>query len=191
MQLAGKTFDNLFTKTVIEDKTSTPAHPLAEQCIVNSPSIICDPSDPRTVLTVKSTSKKAIHITQFLSERTKKRCQSRKKGFVIATSVNDENLVLKQEDEHPYSGITMDEWSAANCRLMSYLIHSGELLSSNVDYYLAYSTHIYMTGLGSISGRPYWILTFSIENVRLNMVLMGFTYSQYGVKTFRRKYEIL
>ena len=104
---------------------------------------VYDPSDPRTVLTVKSTSKKAVHITQFLSERTKKRCQSRKKGFVIATSVNDENLVLKQEDEHPYSGITMDEWSAANCRLMSYLIHSGELLSSDVDYYLAYSTQIY------------------------------------------------
>ena len=33
--------------------------------------------------------------------------------------------------------------------------------------------HRYMTGLGSISGRPYWILTFSIENVRLNMVLYG------------------
>ena len=143
LQLAGKTFDNLFTNTVTEDKTSTPAHPLAEQCIVNSPSFVYDPSDPRTVLTVKSTSKKAVHITQFLSERTKKRCQSRKKGFVIATSVNDENLVLKQEDEHPYSGITMDEWSAANCRLMSYLIHSGELLSSDVDYYLAYSTQIY------------------------------------------------
>ena len=37
----------------------------------------------------------------------------------------------------------MDEWSAANCRLMSYVIHSGELLSSDVDYYLAYSTQIY------------------------------------------------
>ena len=104
LQLAGKTFDNLFTTTVTEDKTSTPAHPLAEQCIVNSSSFVCDTSDPRTVLTVKSTSKKAVHITQFLSEPTKKRCQSRKKGFVIATSVNDENLVLKQEDEHPYSG---------------------------------------------------------------------------------------
>ena len=39
LQLAGKTFDNLFTNTVTEDKTSTPAHPLAEQCIVNSPSL--------------------------------------------------------------------------------------------------------------------------------------------------------
>ena len=55
LQLAGKTFDNLFTNTVTKDKTSTPAHPFAEQCIVNSPSFDCDPSDPRTVLTVKST----------------------------------------------------------------------------------------------------------------------------------------
>ena len=51
LQLAGKTFDNSYR--VSADKTSTPAHILAEQGIVNSPSFVCDPSDPRMVLTFK------------------------------------------------------------------------------------------------------------------------------------------
>ena len=144
LQAAGKTFDQLFTASTqatnisesVNSKQTEPRAPTSEH-------LIFDVSDPRTVLTVKSNAKKATHITQFLSERTKKKRQSRRREFVLAQSGSEDNFVLKQQEEHPYSGISIDEWSAANCRLMSHLIHSGELPTEDIDYYLAYSTQIY------------------------------------------------
>ncbi|KAH3717554.1 hypothetical protein DPMN_060347 [Dreissena polymorpha] len=56
--------------------------------------------DPRSLLTIKSTSKKAVHITQFLSEVTKRRRQSRSKDFVLR-SLGTVTIVLKTEEYHP------------------------------------------------------------------------------------------
>ena len=98
--------------------------------------------DPRTVLTIKATRQKAVHITQFLSESTKKRRQARKKQFVVNHNDGDQ-LVFRTEDDHPYSGLSIEEWGAANCRLMSHLIQIGQLRAPDLDYYLAYTVQIY------------------------------------------------
>ena len=99
--------------------------------------------DPRTLLTIKSSTKKAVHITSFLSEATKKRRQSRKKKFVVGQSQGDAQLVFTPDEEHPYSGISIEEWSAANCRVMADLIKTGDLALPDVEYYLAYTVQIY------------------------------------------------
>jgi hypothetical protein len=91
-------------------------------------------------LVVKSTGKKAIHVTQFLTEISRRRRQGRKSDTLC---VMDDTLVVRQEDEHPYNGISISEWSAANCRLMAYLLRSGELTTDMIEYYLAYTTQIY------------------------------------------------
>lgn len=97
--------------------------------------------DPRTLLTVKSGRPKTTHITNFLPEKTKKRIQSRKKGIQLGTDGSD-RIVLQADDRHPYSGITLAEWSSANCRLMAHMLQTGELARDNVEYYLAYTTQI-------------------------------------------------
>lgn len=104
---------------------------------------IVDPSDPRTILTVKATTKKVTHIVQFLSEQTKKRRLNKRKEWVLAKTGDMDSLVVKPDTEHPYSGISVAEWSAANCRLLAYLLRSGELSLDKVEYYLAYTTQIY------------------------------------------------
>jgi len=100
--------------------------------------------DPRAILTVKASQRKALHITDFLSERTKKRRQSRRRGLVLTASDSDKDrLVLKSDDDHPYSGIRMDEWGAANCRVMNALIGKQLLSRGDVEYYLAYTARIF------------------------------------------------
>ena len=47
---------------------------------------ICDPSDPRMILTVKSNNNKAKHITQFLTEVTRKKRQGRRRDLVLSKS---------------------------------------------------------------------------------------------------------
>ena len=66
----------------------------------------------------------------------------RRKKFVFGTDKGD-SVTIKADDKHPYSGITLSEWSAANCRLMALLIDSGQLKHEHVTYYLAYTTQIY------------------------------------------------
>ena len=58
-------------------------------------------------------------------------------------STADNNVVVQRDDDHPYSGISVEEWSAANCHLMAYLMRSGSLRSAGVEYYLSYTTQIY------------------------------------------------
>lgn len=98
--------------------------------------------DPRAILTVKSERRKALHITDFLTEDTKRRRQSRKKEVILSQSDGD-RVVLKTDDKHPYSGILVGEWGAANCRLMNALIERGDLLRDDIEYYLAYTTRIF------------------------------------------------
>ena len=79
--------------------------------------------DPRAILTLKSHTNKAVHITQFLTEKSKLRRQNKRKEFVLKSgAANSETLVLKTDDEHPYLGIYMEEWGAANMRLLNHLL---------------------------------------------------------------------
>ena len=138
---AGKTFDNLMATM------QTAAAPDARPSVVgvleplgSSPAIV-GAQDPRTILTVRSAKGKVNHITAFLSEKTKRRIRSRRKGLVLSTNGED-TVVLKTEDYHPYSGISLSEWTAANCRLMAHMLSTGELPQSHVQYYLAYTTQV-------------------------------------------------
>lgn len=98
--------------------------------------------DPRTLLTVKASAKKAVHITQFLSEATKKRRQARKKRFVVGQQGGSSQLVLTTDDDHPYSGLSVEEWGAANCRVMAHLLRTGDLQQQDIEFYLAYTVQI-------------------------------------------------
>jgi hypothetical protein len=99
--------------------------------------------DPRLTLTIKAHKKKATHVTQFLPEKVKRRRQLKKKNFVLSTqSQGEEQLVIKTEDEHPYSGLLISEWVSANCRVMNYLLQSGELARQDVEYYLAHTVNV-------------------------------------------------
>ena len=98
--------------------------------------------DPRTILTVKAATKKAVHITQFLSEATRKKRQTRRKQFVLGQRSSDSELVITSDDDHLYSGITIEEWGAANARIMAHLLHTGQLLPQHIDYYIAYTVQI-------------------------------------------------
>ena len=104
--------------------------------------------DPRAMLTVKATSVKVVHITQFLPERTRKRRAANRRQLRVVKSPDDEDnaaptLMVEEQEEHPYSGIAMEEWGAANARLMHHLLKTGILPPSQVDYYLAYTAKVF------------------------------------------------
>ena len=56
---------------------------------------------------------------------------------------DDSELVITSDDDHPYSGITMEEWGAASARIMAHLLHTAQLLPQHIDYYIAYTVQIY------------------------------------------------
>ena len=100
--------------------------------------------DPRTILTLKSQSTKAVHITQFLTEQSKRRRQAKRREFIIKTSSKDtESLVFKADDDHPYLGIYIEEWGAANMRLLNHLLATNQIKRKDIEFYLAYTTKIY------------------------------------------------
>ena len=85
-----------------------------------------------------------MHITTFITEHCKQRRQNRRKEFIIKSGTNDtETLVLKPDDEHPYLGIYIEEWGAANMRLINHLLCKGQLSRDETQFYLAYTTKIY------------------------------------------------
>ena len=105
---AGRLLDNLLATGIPQLETAPP------QTNAEIPFM-----DPRSILTLKAQSRKALHITQFLSEKSKRRRQNRRKEYVLRYDA-EETLVLKTEDEHPYLGILIEEWSAANMRLLNH-----------------------------------------------------------------------
>ena len=139
---AGKQFDEFMnTHSALPTANSTaPCGPHAEQSKASP--VLGMAMDPRTILTVKAPSAKTVHITQFLSEKTKRRIYDRRRKFVFGTDKGDQ-VTIKADDKHPYTGITLSEWSAANCRLMAHLLESQQLSYDHVTYYLAYTTQIY------------------------------------------------
>ena len=77
-------------------------------------------------------------------EKSKRRRQSRRKEFVLKSgSANSETLVLKADEEHPYLGIYMEDWGAANMCLLNHLLSSKKLGREDIEFYLAYTTKIY------------------------------------------------
>ena len=89
-------------------------------------------------------SKKAVHITHFLTEATKKRRQTRRKNYVLSQQPQGgDQLILTTGDDHPYSGIRIEEWGAANCRVMAHLLQTNQLQATHVEFYLAYAVHIF------------------------------------------------
>lgn len=147
---AGKRFDNLFSA---EPQSPPGPDQGATSCLNTGFSVPTDcmdkniaksapitEFDPRSILTLKAVTNKATHITSFLTEKAKKRRQKRRD---VVYNGDTDKLVVIDDDKHPYSGITIGEWGAANCRLMNYLLQSGKLARGEVEYYLAYTAKIY------------------------------------------------
>ena len=102
--------------------------------------------DPRINLTVKVTTNKAGHITQFLSEQSKKRRLSRRKELVMSESGSEDSEKVTPvglDDSHPYAGIYLEEWAGANTRLMYHLRKTDRLTTDEIDFYLAYTARIF------------------------------------------------
>jgi hypothetical protein len=78
------------------------------------------------VLTVKARKAEVTHIIDFLTEDVIRR-----------------RRLANKNEENAYFNISMEEWGAANCRLMSYLLQEGKLSRKDIDYYLAFTTKIY------------------------------------------------
>ena len=101
-------------------------------------------NDPRSILTVKSSTRKACHINQFLGERAKERRQQRRRDLVVTTSEDGvDKLTVHNNDKHPYAGISIDEWGAANIRLMHHLLQTGDLARPDIEFYLAYTVSVF------------------------------------------------
>ena len=147
---AGKTFDELFSPPPHTAQVSHNPTPMVATAAASMPPLSAPPqpqlpgishSDPRTILTIKSGSQKVVHITQFLAESTKKRLRSNRRGIVLGAG--GENVLIHTEDEHPYNGISISEWGAANSRLMAHLLQTGALTRDHIEFYLAYTTQIF------------------------------------------------
>ena len=131
---AGKTFDELF-HNLNKASISTPAAS-TDKYQTNF--------DPRAMLTVRTSGpEKALHITQFLTEKTKRRRQTRsRRDLVLGTTDWSDQLIFRTEESHPYSGITVGEWGAANTRLLNALLKLGKLARHDLEFYLSYTAHI-------------------------------------------------
>jgi hypothetical protein len=106
-----------------------------------SPPMVQSPTfDPRAILVLKSKTNKAVHITEFLPDHVKRRRVPRNLRMNQSAS-ND--ITFTQEQDITYAGLSIDEWGAANCRLLNFLLASGKLLRSDIEYYLAYTAQIY------------------------------------------------
>lgn len=99
--------------------------------------------DPRAILIMRATTNRAIHITNFLSEETKKRLRNKRQQYLVQQG---DSLTMKIRDEHPYAGISVLEYGAANMRLLNYLLNNGRLDRDKVEFYLAYTTLVFELG---------------------------------------------
>ena len=99
-------------------------------------------ADPRINLTLRATRNKAQKIVNFLPEHVANRVAAKRRDRMSLVEGPDGIMSIKAEAGQ--SGfITLGEWSAANIRLLQYLLESGELKRSEIEYYQAYSLMIY------------------------------------------------
>ena len=95
--------------------------------------------DHRTILTMKAQSSKGVHITSYITEQCKRWRQNGRKEFIIKSGSKDtEILVLRSDDKHPYLSVFIEEWGAANIRLLNHLLGAGQLPREDIRFYLAY-----------------------------------------------------
>lgn len=130
---AGETYDKLFN-TLLEPNATPP--------VLDTPSSNMAAFDPRTTLTVKAPIK-TVHITQFLSEKCKNRRRTKGRDLVLANREGEDALTIRCDEPHPYSGISVDEWGAANTRLLHHLLSTGQLPRQEIEYYLAYTAIVF------------------------------------------------
>jgi hypothetical protein len=139
---AGKLWDFLLDKSQPDPlMNAVPGEGAKTGYVDPDPNISHD--DPRAILVMRASSNKTIHITSFLSEETKKRLRNKRQQYLVQQG---ESLTMKVRDEHPYAGISILEYGAANMRLMNHLLRTGKLSRDKVEYYLAYSTLIFELG---------------------------------------------
>ena len=107
---AGEQFDSLFADLC--PNPANPNLPTTPKAMITSherrpQSVDCSGSraaDPRTCLTLKSTSKKAVHITDYISVNAKKRIQRRhRQRDIVLTQAEsrEDRLVVHNDDRHP------------------------------------------------------------------------------------------
>jgi len=130
---AGKTLDELLNGCTLP--TVNDAVHVAAQ----APSMAYD---PRILLTVRSTGKKAEKIANFLPEKVKDRLQRKRRDRMVLSTSEDGRISLKQNEED-LSGITIAEWGSANMKLMNYLMSTGDLSRDKVEFYLAYTMQVF------------------------------------------------
>ena len=78
-----------------------------------------------------------------MTEQCKRHLQNRRKKFIIKSGKDSEALILKPDDDHPYLGVYVEEWEAANMRLLNHLLYSIQLPWDEIEFYLAYTTKIF------------------------------------------------
>ena len=138
---AGKAFDVLLNSHITVPASQALAAVRPQFSGVSAPPAL-NFNDPRTILTLRAGSK-ATHITNFLTEQTKKRLQGRHCKCIVLQANGEESVVLQTDRTHPYLQITLSVWGAANCRLMARLLWEGKLAPCDVEYYRAYTTQVY------------------------------------------------
>lgn len=98
--------------------------------------------DPRHLLTLKASTRKAEKIASFLPERVKERLQKKRRERLVFAEGNEGQLSLQHNDDDNLA-ISPTEWGAANMRLMSHLLDIGYLARSEVEFYLAYTMQVF------------------------------------------------
>ena len=99
-------------------------------------------ADPRINLTLRATKNKAQKIVNFLPEHVANRVAAKRRERMSLVEGPNGIMSIKAEAGQP-GYIALGEWSAANIRLLQYLLESGELKRSEIEYYQAYSLMIY------------------------------------------------
>ena len=142
---AGTLWDFLIEKNAADPLlTAPPGGPPAQKTgYVQPTQTNISNDDPRAILIMRATTNRAVHITNFLSEETKKRLRNKRQQYLVQTG---DALTMKVRDEHPYAGISVLEYGAANMRLLNYLLNNGRLDRDKVEFYLAYTTLVFELG---------------------------------------------
>ena len=97
--------------------------------------------DPRMILTIKATTRKALQIVDFLPEHVKTRVNKKKKENFTLTEGENGGLTLKTEETAFY--VSIDEWGAANQRILAHMIQEGLLDRREIEYYLSYTVMVF------------------------------------------------
>ena len=69
--------------------------------------------------------------------------KNKRRDLVLTRSGDvDDQLIVRTSDDHPYAGISIAEWGAANCRLLHAILLDGAIAQHDIPFYLAYTATI-------------------------------------------------